>query len=73
MNMPALKIDLIRWLTDLQDQSTLEAIQTLKNQQLDELSEEHKKLLDERITSYKENPEQVLDWKIVAAEIEKNL
>ena len=73
MNIPALKLDLIHWLTELQDQSTLEALRSLKDQQSDELNEDIMRLLDERIASYEKNPEQVLDWQTEANKIEKGL
>lgn len=68
-----IKIDLIRWLTDLQDPSVLEKLQALKNQQDYELNDAHKKLLDDRLASYENNPDQALDWESVMNELEKDL
>ena len=74
MDIQTIKIDLIHWLTELQDRSVLEQLQALKDQQGGyELSDAHKQLLDERITSYENNPDQVLDWDDVMSEIEKDL
>ena len=73
MNIQTLKLDLIHWLTELQDQATLAQLQALKDQQAYEISEAHKKLLDERIASYEQHPDQVLDWNSVAHGIEQDL
>jgi hypothetical protein len=36
------------------------------------LSEEHKVILDERLTSYKSDPKSLLDWEQVHTELEQN-
>jgi len=73
MDIQSIKVDLIHWLTELQDRSVLEKLQAFKNQQETELSDAHKALLDERIASYENDPEQVLDWENVMNELEKDL
>ncbi len=73
MDIQSIKINLIRWLTDLQDESVLEKLQAFKNQQEYELSDAHKKLLDERLASYENHPGQALNWEDVVKEIENDL
>lgn len=73
MDIQAIKIDLIHWLTEVQDQSVLEQLQAFKAQQEKGLSDAHKALLDERIASYEKNPSDVLDWDNVMTELEKDL
>ena len=73
MDIQTLKVDLIHWLTEIQDQSLLEELKAFKEEKESTLSEAHKTLLDERIASYEENPEQLQDWSAVQQEIEKSL
>ena len=73
MDIQSIKIDLIHWLTELQDQSILEQIHAFKKQQQGTLSDAHKNLLDERITSYEKDPDNVLDWDSVMKELEEGL
>lgn len=73
MDIQSLKVDLIHWLTELEDRSILEQIQGFKKQQESTLSDAHKMLLDERIASYEKDPKNVLDWDQVSKEIEEGL
>lgn len=73
MDIQSIKIDIIHWLTELQDIAVLKELQAFKDHQAGELTQGHKRLLDERIASYKNNPNQVLDWETVMGEIEENL
>lgn len=73
MDIQAIKVDLIHWLTEVQDQSILEQIQAFKQQQEGGLSEPHKALLDDRIVSYEKDPDNVLDWDHVMKELEEGL
>ncbi|MEQ9285929.1 MAG: addiction module protein [Cyclobacteriaceae bacterium] len=73
MDIQATKIDLIHWLTELDDQNILARIKLFKDRQEEELSEAHKKLLDDRLFDFENNPDKVLDWESVMIEIEKDL
>lgn len=73
MDIHAAKIDLIHWLTELQDYSTLKQLLALKDRHQSHLSEAHRALLDERIASYHADPTKALDWDDVVKELEKNL
>ena len=70
-----LREELHKIIDEVHDEQVLEAVYTLLDRaRLEpELSEEHKKMLDERLASYKANPDDVLDWDDVKAEIEKEL
>lgn len=45
---------------------------THESEQTD-ISEEHKKILDQRIANYKSDPDQLLDWDNVKKDIEEGL
>ncbi|WP_162419124.1 addiction module protein [Cyclobacterium roseum] len=73
MDIQTIKVDLIHWLTELQDPKILEQLQALKHLQEGGLSNAHKALLDERIASYEKDPGRALDWDEVMKELEKDL
>lgn len=73
MDIQSIKIDLIHWLTELEDISVLEKLHTFKNQREGSLSKAHKDLLDERISSYQENPESLIDWDDIEKELDERL
>lgn len=73
MDIQTIKVDLIHWLTELQDRTILEQLQAFKQQQEEGLSGAHKALLDERIASYEKDPDKALDWDDVMKELEKDL
>ena len=73
MDIQAIKLDLIHWLTEVEDLSILKKLQSFKRLQELELSDAHKALLDERIASYASDPENLLDWETVMKELEKDL
>jgi putative addiction module component (TIGR02574 family) len=67
MDIQSVKIDLIRWLTELQDQSILKELQKLKEQQESayELSAEQKKELDSRLEKYENGEMKFSSWDTV--------
>lgn len=73
MNIQASKIELIHWLTELQDQKIIEQLQIFRAQQEKGLSDAHKALLNERLAIYKNDPTNVLDWKDIMEETESGL
>ncbi|TDK51041.1 addiction module protein [Algoriphagus formosus] len=73
MDTLSLKLDLIQWLTELDDKNTLLKLYALKKEKEGFVSSSHKKLLDERIKFFKENPEELLDWEIEKERIEEGL
>lgn len=73
MDIQTIKVDLIHWLTELEDRKILEQLQAFKHLQEGRLSDAHKVLLDERIASYEKDPGKALDWDDVMKELEKDL
>ena len=71
MDIQSIKIDLINWLTAVDDVVLLKKLQAFKKQQETQLSEAHRALLDERIASYESNPSNVIDWETISKELEK--
>lgn len=64
MDIQSIKIDLIHWLTELQDKSTLKKLQGLKEQQESsfDLSAEQKKELDSRLEKYENGEMKFSSW-----------
>lgn len=67
MDVQSVKIDLIHWLTELQDKTVLKKLQGLKEQQETsfELSEEQKKELDGRLEKYENGEMDFSPWDTV--------
>ncbi len=70
MDIQSIKVDLIHWITKLEDRKVLEQMQAYKHRQEEGLSKAHKALLDERIASYEKDSSNVLDWDDVMKDIE---
>ncbi len=66
------KLSLINWISQLQDISLIEKLTDLQNDEI-EIHQWQKDILDERLSDYKNNPEQVLDFDTAMDEIEKEL
>lgn len=64
MDVQSVKIDLIHWLTELQDKSLLKQLQGLKEEQESsfELSEEQNKELDSRLEKYENGKMKFSQW-----------
>jgi putative addiction module component (TIGR02574 family) len=63
MDVKSLKIDLIHWLTELQDQSVLKQLHMLKEQQENaELNAVQEKELDSRLKMYQEGETGFSSW-----------
>lgn len=64
MDIQSVKIDLIHWLTELQDKSILKKLQGLKEQQEHsfELSAEHEKELEKRLEKYENGEMKFSSW-----------
>lgn len=73
MDIQTIKLDLILWLSQLQDASVLQKIQTVKEEHGFTLSEVQNSLLDERLESYKNNPDELIDWEDLLKELEDRL
>jgi Putative addiction module component len=66
------KKEIIRELLITDDQWILKAIRKLLNLHVEDISEEHKLILNERIAEYEANPDNVIDWETLKAEILKD-
>ncbi|UII27113.1 addiction module protein [Fulvivirga maritima] len=73
MDLKSIKIDLIHWLTELQDPDILKQLYSFKEKQENELSEDHNTLLDQRLDSYNKNPDTVIEWSKAMEDLEKDL
>lgn len=73
MDIQTIKLDLILWLCQLQDASVLQKLQSVKEEHGFTLSEAQKNLLDERLESYRNNPDDLLDWDDLLKELEDKL
>ena len=64
MDIQSVKIDLIHWLTELQDKSILNKLQGIKEAQEDvfELSTEQKKELDHRLDKHQKGEMNFSSW-----------
>ncbi|AWW32501.1 addiction module component [Echinicola strongylocentroti] len=73
MDVQSVKIDLIHWLTELQDKSVLKKLQGLKEQQESsfELSAEQKKELDSRLEKYENGEMRFSSWETVKDRVRK--
>ncbi len=67
MDVQSVKIDLIHWLIELQDKTTLKKLQGLKEMQEDvfELTSEQEKELDYRLEKYKNGEMKFSSWNTV--------
>ena len=67
MDVQSVKIDLIQWLTELQDKSVLKKLQVLKEQQESsfELSAEQRSELDGRLEKYENGEMEFSPWETV--------
>lgn len=71
MNIQSVKIDLIHWLTELQDISVLKQIQGLKEEQENslQLNAEQKKELESRLERYENGEMSFSSWDTVKKRI----
>ena len=73
MDIPSVKIELIHWLTELQDKSVLKKLQGLKEQQdsIYELTAEQQETLDGRLEKYEKGETKFSSWETVKGSIRK--
>ena len=73
MDVQTIKIDLIHWLTRLEDKEVLKQLQGLKEQQESafELSSEQKKELDGRLEKYGSGEMEFSPWNTVKDRVRK--
>lgn len=73
MDVPSIKIDLIHWLTELEDQSVLEKIQGLKEEQERslELTVDQHRELEKRLEKYEAGEMRFSSWETVKKRIKE--
>lgn len=63
MNLETRKYNLIQGLINVNNEEVVSELElVLDKHKADGISVSHKKILDNRLRSYKDNPENVLDW-----------
>lgn len=74
MDVQSIKVDLIHWLTELQDKAILRQLQELKEKQESsvELNEEHQKELDLRLEKYMDGKMSFSSWDSVKVRLREN-
>jgi len=66
------KKQIIREILRTKDEWTLKAIRKLLNLEVEDISDEHKHVLNERIAKYETNPDDIIDWEELKAELLKD-
>jgi hypothetical protein len=66
------KKEIIREILRTEDDWILKAIRRLLNLHVEDISDEHKNILNERIAEYETNPDNVIDWETLKAELLKD-
>jgi hypothetical protein len=66
------KKEIIREVLRTEDQWILKAIRKLLNLHVEDISEEHRNILNERIAEYEANPGIAIDWEVLKAELLKD-
>lgn len=66
------KKEIIRELLKTEDEWVLKAIRKLLNLHVEDISEENKHILNERIAEYETKPLTVIDWEALKAELLKD-
>jgi len=65
MNLEAEKIALIKWVTTIEDQDVVRKLSLIKKESEFELTDDHKKILDERLRDFENNPAAGSSWEEV--------
>ncbi len=65
MNIEHQKIELIKWLTDLEDADVMAKLKAMKDESSDVLTPSHKEILDDRLLDLKNNPDKGSSWEEV--------
>ncbi len=71
MDIQTLKIDIIHWLTQLNDKNVLEKIQALKKEEDIELSSDQQVELEKRLEKYERGEMKFKSWEETRASVKK--
>lgn len=66
------KKQIIREILRTKDKLVLKAIRKLLNLEGEDISEEHKHILNERIAEYEQDSDNIIDWEILKEELLKD-
>jgi hypothetical protein len=72
MNLDPEKKEIIREILKTEDEWVLKAIRKLLDLHIEDISDEHKYILNERIAAYEINPDDVIDWETLKQELLKD-
>lgn len=72
MNIDVEKKQIIREILNLKDDWVIKAIRKLLDLDIEDISEEHKLILNDRIADYETRPDDVIDWETLRAELLKD-
>jgi len=73
MDIQEIKLELIQWLTALNDRTVIEQMLAFKKNQSTVLSAADKSLLDERISSFEQDPDQAIPWEEVVRSLDADV
>lgn len=66
------KKQIIREILKTKDEWVLKAIRKLLDLEVDEIPEEHRLVLNERVAEYESDPDNVIDWETLKEELLKD-
>lgn len=66
------KKQIIREILRTKDEWVLRAIRKLLNLEVEDISEVHKHILNERIAEYEQDPDNIIDWEMLKEELLKD-
>ena len=66
------KKQIIRELLKTKDERVLKAIRKLLDLEVEEIPEEHRLVLNERVAEYESDPDNVIDWETLKEELLKD-
>ena len=72
MTIDSEKKEIIRKILKTEDEWILKAIRKLLDLRVDDTSDVHSQILNERIAEYETNPDKVIDWEELKAELLKD-
>ncbi|MFC0772207.1 addiction module protein [Terrimonas alba] len=72
MTIDSDKKQIIREILKTKDEWVIKAIRKLLDLEVEDIPEEHASVLNERIAEYESNPDNVIDWETLKAELLKD-
>ena len=72
MNIDIEKKEIIKEILSLKDDWVIKAIRKLLDLEIEDIPEEHKLILNDRIANYENKPGDVIDWETLKSELLKD-